>query len=115
MYPDVGVAASLQNQWGEEIGFNITCLGDRKPLTGEEDLIILAAPDPTGQAACIALNGMVTPDTPLVLFNPRLASGVPPAFLCLAEISIKSPRNLFTFIQEISFLDQSVQGHFIKI
>ena len=93
VYPDVGVAASLENQWGEDVRFRIASLSDRAPLTGDEDLVIVAAPDPPGQAACMQLHTCAPPDTPLVLFNPRLASGAPSLLLLrLAACSVTGLR-----------------------
>lgn len=47
VYPDVGVAAMLQNSW-KDTPFRISSLTDRRPLEESDDLIVLAAPDPQG-------------------------------------------------------------------
>jgi hypothetical protein len=68
------VASYLKNEWGDAT-FSIKSLRDRKPLNDNEDLVIVAAPDPPGAEDCIRVNRMVPAETPLVLFNPRLVSG----------------------------------------
>lgn len=50
LYPDMGVAAMLQNMWGEEAGFAIASVNDRKPLTDEDELVVFAAPDPMSKS-----------------------------------------------------------------
>ena len=47
LYPDMGVAAMLKNQWGDP-GFAVGSLSDRTPYQEEDDIIIFAAPDPQG-------------------------------------------------------------------
>ncbi len=47
LYPDMGVAAMLKNQWGDA-PFAIGSLGDRTPYQEDDDIVILAAPDPQG-------------------------------------------------------------------
>lgn len=49
VYPDMGVAAMLKNQW-PDVSFNFASLSDRKPVSDDDDLIVLAAPDP--QSMC---------------------------------------------------------------
>jgi hypothetical protein len=77
VFPDIGVASYLKNQWADA-AFTITSLNDRKPVSGEEDLVILAAPDPPGADDCIRVNRMVPTSTPIVLLNPRIVSGADP-------------------------------------
>lgn len=50
LYPDMGVAAMLKNQW-PEVSFRIGSLGDRSPIGLDDDVIVLAAPDPQGTCA----------------------------------------------------------------
>lgn len=50
LYPDMGVAAMLKNQW-PEVSFRIGSLGDRSPIGPDDDVIVLAAPDPQGMCA----------------------------------------------------------------
>lgn len=47
VYPDVGVAAMLQNSW-KDTDYGISSLTDRRPIEEDDDLIVLAAPDPQG-------------------------------------------------------------------
>lgn len=48
VYPDVGVAAMLQNSW-KDTPYAISSLTDRRPVEESDDLIVLAAPDPQGE------------------------------------------------------------------
>lgn len=50
VYPDMGVAAMLKNQW-PEVSFNFASLSDRKPVSDEDDLVVLAAPDPQSKSS----------------------------------------------------------------
>jgi hypothetical protein len=43
----MGVVAMLQNQW-PDINFKMSSLNDRRPIDAEDDLIVLATPDPQG-------------------------------------------------------------------
>lgn len=45
VYPDVGVSAMLKNQW-TDAAFSFASLNDRKPVQPEDDIVVLAAPDP---------------------------------------------------------------------
>jgi hypothetical protein len=74
IYPDIGVASYLKNAWGDA-DFGIASLNDRNPLTGDEDVVIFAAPDPRGAQDCVRVTGMVNVDVPVVMFNARLVSG----------------------------------------
>lgn len=47
IYPDMGVAAMLKNQW-QDAEFAFASLSDRSPVSEDDDLIVLAAPDPQG-------------------------------------------------------------------
>lgn len=74
VFPDIGVAAYLKRTW-TDAEFRLASLNDRKPVVGDEDLVIVAAADPQGAGDCVKLAEMVPPTTPLVLFNARLVSG----------------------------------------
>jgi Domain of unknown function (DUF1995) len=76
IFPDIGVAAYLQNSWPDP-AFTLKSLNDKKPVTGEEDLVIVASPDPTGAQDCVRVSKLVPSFVPMVLFNPRLVSGAP--------------------------------------
>lgn len=77
VFPDFGVASYLKHNW-QDTTFTLASLGDRLPLTGAEDLVVVAAPDPQAAEECVQLNRMVPAHVPMVLFNPRLVSGAPP-------------------------------------
>lgn len=47
IYPDMGVAAMLKNQW-QDADFAFASLSDRSPVSEDDDLVVLAAPDPQG-------------------------------------------------------------------
>ncbi|KAG2454248.1 hypothetical protein HYH02_001282 [Chlamydomonas schloesseri] len=82
VYPDAGVAAMLSHQWADR-QFNISSLNDRKPVDADDDLVVIACPDPPGAEECMRLvrtmgqqaetEGAL--DRPIVLFNQRLSSG----------------------------------------
>jgi len=74
VYPDSGVAAMLQNSW-KDGNYRISSLTDRLPVNEEDDLVVLAAPDPQGLEKCKKIALDLEDVRPLVLFNPRLASG----------------------------------------
>lgn len=75
IYPDMGVVAMLQNQW-PDINFKMSSLNDRRPIDAEDDLIVLATPDPQGLEDCYRVVNMLgETGPPIVMFNPRLVSG----------------------------------------
>jgi len=75
IYPDMGVVAMLQNQW-PDINFKMSSLNDRRPVEAEDDLIVLATPDPQGLDDCYRIVNMLgETGPPIVMFNPRLVSG----------------------------------------
>ena len=43
----MGVAAMLKNQWAD-MNFSVASLADRNPVSEDDDLVIVAAPDPQG-------------------------------------------------------------------
>ena len=47
LYPDIGVAAMLRNQW-QDVEFRIGSLGDRAIVAPDDEIVVLAAPDPQG-------------------------------------------------------------------
>ena len=51
VYPDMGTAAMLKHQW-EDCAFQLASLGDRRPISNEDEVIIVAAPDPQGMILC---------------------------------------------------------------
>ena len=54
----MGVAAMLKNQW-PDAGFRFASLSDRKPVSEDDDLIVLAAPDPQGWSLTLAMSSEV--------------------------------------------------------
>ena len=96
LYPDMGVVAMLRNEWSDRT-FEISALSDRNPVrlpspvsaapattevgssssapgTGD-GLVMMAAPDPTCLEDVMRVTREVPVDVPLIMFNPRLASG----------------------------------------
>ena len=49
LYPDMGVAAMLRNEW-KDCSFGIAALNERGALADEDEVLILAAADPQGFA-----------------------------------------------------------------
>ena len=47
VYPDMGTAAMLKHQW-QDCTFQLASLGDRRPISNDDDVIVVAAPDPQG-------------------------------------------------------------------
>lgn len=47
VYPDLGVAQMLKNQW-QNATFRISSLGNRRAFEDDDELIVIAAPDPQG-------------------------------------------------------------------
>lgn len=74
VYPDVGVAAMLKNQW-TDAPFGFASLNDRRPVAADDDIVVLAAPDPPGADDAIRISQGLGEGQSLVMFNPRLASG----------------------------------------
>ena len=77
----------LSSQWSDA-QFSLSSLNDRQPVQSDDELVVVACPDPQGVAEVrkIADALMREPSEesgasvaglgrPLVLFNPRLASG----------------------------------------
>lgn len=74
IYPDAGVAAMLTNQW-PDARFRLSSLNDRLPTATDDEIIIVAAPDPPGLDVLMKIGRNLEVGQALVLFNPRLASG----------------------------------------
>lgn len=47
LYPDVGVAAMLRNEW-KDASFTIGAVSDKAAVEEGDDLVIIAAVDPQG-------------------------------------------------------------------
>lgn len=74
VYPDAGVAAMLRNQW-TDAQFTFSSLNDRKPVAADDEIIVIAAPDPPGLQSVMQIASQLSQGQSLVMFNPRLASG----------------------------------------
>jgi hypothetical protein len=80
VYPDAGVAAMLDHQWGDR-GFGLASLNARRPTAPEDDLIVICCPDPFTAEECQRTVRQVTDadeaagvmPRPVVLFNQRLS------------------------------------------
>jgi hypothetical protein len=66
---------------GKPLPFRITSLTDRNPVTPEDELVVVACPDPQGAEECFKLVRVAGEQEeaagrearPVVLFNPRLS------------------------------------------
>ena len=47
LYPDMGVAAMLRNEW-QDCKFGIAAINERNACTAEDEVLIIAAADPQG-------------------------------------------------------------------
>jgi hypothetical protein len=64
----------LRNQW-DDAAFTVSSLNDRTPVDPEDELIVMAAPDPPSLDKIVAISNRLEPSQTLVMFNPRLSSG----------------------------------------
>ncbi len=77
---DAGVAAMLAHNWSDRT-FNIDSLNARRPVSTDDDLIVICCPDPFGAEECQRAVSQVAEqdekagvmDRPVVLFNQRLS------------------------------------------
>ncbi|GFQ06953.1 hypothetical protein PHJA_002839400 [Phtheirospermum japonicum] len=63
IFPDAGAAALLKYQW-KDAAFGFSSLGDRKPVTSEDEIVVMVVPD----------YQMLGYPRPLIMWNPRLVS-----------------------------------------
>lgn len=77
VYPDVGVAAMLGPQMGLPAPdkARVTSLTDRIIIGEGDSLLVVANPDPPGAEKVTQVTADLLDERPIVLFNPRLASG----------------------------------------
>jgi len=79
IYPDIGVAAMLKNMWTEDQEMSpqlgISSLNDRVAFDADDEVLVIAAPDPQGLESVIRITNAASPEQAVILFNPRLASG----------------------------------------
>uniref|UniRef100_A0A383WB98 DUF1995 domain-containing protein n=1 Tax=Tetradesmus obliquus TaxID=3088 RepID=A0A383WB98_TETOB len=82
VYPDAGVAAMLTYQWTDKT-FAVDSLNARRPVSPEDELVVICCPDPFGAEECQRTVRQVAEqdekagvmERPVVLFNQRLSSG----------------------------------------
>lgn len=82
VYPDAGVAAMLSHQW-QDRSFSISSLNDRRPIKADDELLVIACPDPPGADDCMRVVRQLSSqdeeagalERPVVLFNQRMSSG----------------------------------------
>eukprot|EP00878_Enallax_costatus_P020024 GHUV01021153.1.p1 GENE.GHUV01021153.1~~GHUV01021153.1.p1 ORF type:complete len:236 (+),score=74.14 GHUV01021153.1:722-1429(+) len=82
VYPDAGVAAMLSHQWTDK-AFGVDSLNARRPVSADDDLVVICCPDPFAAEECQRAVRQVGEqdekagalDRPVVLFNQRLSSG----------------------------------------
>lgn len=76
VFPDMGVGAMLKNRWEGKVTFLVSSLDDREPVSEDDELVIITCPDPPSIKKTIAICEKCTEmGIPVVMFNPRLASG----------------------------------------
>jgi len=78
VFPDAGSAAMLKARWGgSECGFDIASVDDRNLVGNDFDgVLVFAAPDPMSLEKVQRATGRANElGCPVVLLNPRLASG----------------------------------------
>ncbi|EYU20986.1 hypothetical protein ABFS82_02G097100 [Erythranthe guttata] len=75
VFPDAGAAALLKYQW-KDAAFGFSSLGDRKPVTSEDEIIVMVVPDyqMLKFVQKIASELLDDPPRPLIMWNPRLIS-----------------------------------------
>ncbi|KAF6259315.1 hypothetical protein COO60DRAFT_1024742 [Scenedesmus sp. NREL 46B-D3] len=82
VYPDAGVAAMLTSQWNDKT-FAVDSLNARRPVTSEDELVVICCPDPFAAEECQRTVRQVAEqdakagvmERPVVLFNQRMSSG----------------------------------------
>ncbi|KAK6139445.1 hypothetical protein DH2020_026799 [Rehmannia glutinosa] len=75
VFPDAGAAALLKYQW-KDAAFGFSSLGDRKPVTSEDEIVVMVVPDyqMLEYVEKIASDLSDDPPRPLIMWNPRLVS-----------------------------------------
>ncbi|XP_051125238.1 uncharacterized protein LOC127247450 [Andrographis paniculata] len=75
IFPDAGAAALLKYQW-KDAAFGFASLGDRKPVTNEDEIVVMVVPDyqMLGFVEKIASSLSYDSPRPLIMWNPRLIS-----------------------------------------
>ncbi|KAL8545602.1 hypothetical protein ACS0TY_005653 [Phlomoides rotata] len=75
IFPDAGAAALLKYQW-KDAAFSFSSLGDRKPVSSEDEIVVMVVPDyqMLKYVEKIASDLSDDPPRPLIMWNPRLIS-----------------------------------------
>ncbi|KAK4378968.1 hypothetical protein RND71_000830 [Anisodus tanguticus] len=75
IFPDAGAAALLKYRW-KDATFEFASLGDRKPVSREDEIIVMVVPDyqMLEYVERIASDLSDDPPRPLIMWNPRLIS-----------------------------------------
>ncbi|GER28833.1 hypothetical protein STAS_04656 [Striga asiatica] len=75
IFPDAGAAALLKYRW-KDAAFDFSSLGDRKPVSAEDDIIVMVVPDyqMLQYVEKLAADLSDDPPRPLIMWNPRLVS-----------------------------------------
>ncbi|KAH9560201.1 hypothetical protein CY35_06G094400 [Sphagnum magellanicum] len=79
IFPDAGSAALVKYQW-EGAPFSFGSLNDRRPISNDDDVVILILPDHESLSAVENIADILagdddTPARPMIMWNPRLISG----------------------------------------
>ncbi|TQD79780.1 hypothetical protein C1H46_034643 [Malus baccata] len=75
VFPDAGAAALLKYRW-KDAAFGFASLSDRKPITSEDEIVVMVVPDyqMLGYVEKLAATLSDDPPRPLIMWNPRLIS-----------------------------------------
>ncbi|XP_027159926.1 uncharacterized protein LOC113761238 isoform X1 [Coffea eugenioides] len=75
IFPDAGATALLKYRW-KDAAFGFSSLGDRKPVTRDDEIVVMVVPDyqMLEYVERIASELSDDPPRPLLMWNPRLVS-----------------------------------------
>ncbi|XP_050382989.1 uncharacterized protein LOC126799766 [Argentina anserina] len=75
VFPDAGAAALLKYRW-TDAAFGFASLSDRKPITSEDEIVVMIVPDYQMLEYVEKLASSLSddPPRPLIMWNPRLIS-----------------------------------------
>ncbi|KAK9919824.1 hypothetical protein M0R45_028399 [Rubus argutus] len=75
VFPDAGAAALLKYRW-TDAAFGFASLSDRKPITSEDEIVVMIVPDYQMLEYVERLASSLSddPPRPLIMWNPRLIS-----------------------------------------
>ncbi|PRQ42175.1 hypothetical protein RchiOBHm_Chr3g0454751 [Rosa chinensis] len=75
VFPDAGAAALLKYKW-TDAAFGFASLSDRKPITSEDEIVVMIVPDyqMLEYVERLAASLSDDPPRPLIMWNPRLIS-----------------------------------------